>query len=146
MPRNDQAKATTILKAGVIRMLASILTGFLGICHLTGKRMYLTTGAATYAAALEAIRMVAEDGATPEDAARFVAANYTADVDGAHTPESRVNGGHTIVLTDGPAQRAFGDGDTPDAPADTLRQDDRDTRGYARDRAFLQEVRRNLPG
>lgn len=145
MPRNEKAKATTLLKVLVLTLLNSWATGYLGRCHLSGKHLWLTTYAAQRATALDAIALVAE-GWSAEDAADEAARRHTADVDGAHTPTASARGGHIIVLTDGPSQRAFGDEDTPDAPEDAIRWDDRNTAGFAAARALLAATRKALGG
>lgn len=88
-------EATYILKADTMDALGTWETGYLGVCPLTGRAMFLTPQAAIDYALATGDRWV------------------TGNVDGAHAPTSKRDGGTRIVLTHGRAQQLLGDGVTP---------------------------------
>lgn len=147
--RDNNTEKTQVLRALALDTLDSWGTGYLGICPLTGKRMFLTERAARIAVTADAIKEYAfEHGGYLTDAMAFALAEQLADTvtgrtDGAHAPTARANGGTRIVLTDADAQQEIGDGDTigtDDAPS----IDTGTVRGVAEAKRRVSEARRRL--
>ncbi len=126
--RTTALKVKAKLIALTLTLLGSWATGYLGICPLTGKRMWLTEKAATRDALLWALAQVGVTGDAAEALADEAAGRVTGSVDAAHAPVAASKGGHRMVLTDARAQQALGDGITPHTE-DALSIDDRETKG-----------------
>jgi hypothetical protein len=108
----QDTEATYMLKADTMDALGTWETGALGTCPLTGRKMFLTPQAAVDYALRTGDRWV------------------TGNVDGAHAPTSKRDGGTRIVLTHGRAQQLLGDGVTPGTEGCRSR-DTRDRAGVA---------------
>lgn len=147
--RDANTERTQVLRAVAMDTLDSWGDGYLGICPLTGRRMFLTERAARVATTADAIKEYAhEHGGYITDAMAFRLAEQSADrvtgrTDGAHAPTARAHGGTRLVLTDADAQQALGDADTL-GTEDVPSIDTRTVRGVAEAKRRVAEARRRL--
>lgn len=147
--RSEDTSKTQVLRAVALDTLDSWGTGYLGICPITGKRMFLTERAARVAVLADCIKERAyEYGGYITDETAFALAETLADkvtgsTDGAHAPTAKAHGGTRIVLTDADAQQALGDADTlgtDESPS----IDTRTVRGVAEAKRRVSEARKRL--
>ncbi len=118
--RDPNTKRTSVLRWLAMTNLGSWDTGYLGVCPLTGRAMFLTERAARRAAIVATLDALGIDAAEVAEVIDAAVGSVTGRTDGAHAPVAKANGGTRIVLTDADAQQAVGDADTlgtDDAPS-----------------------------
>ena len=118
--RDPNTKRTQVLRWLTLTALGSWLTGYLGVCPLTGRAMYLTERAARRAAIVAALTALGIDADAHGETIDAATDSVTGRTDGAHAPLAKAHGGTRIVLTDADAQQSVGDADTlgtDDAPS-----------------------------